>query len=77
MVVAGVNKPLFSIFNMKTFKLEQGLKDLKRPTPILGTGDNFSSCFTIDFVKLSNNRELFCCGCGDGGARIYNFNINN
>jgi WD40 repeat protein len=77
LAVAGVNKPLFSIFNMNTFKYEQGLKDLNRPTPILGTGDNFSSCFTTDFVKLSNNRELFCCGCGDGGARIYNFNINN
>ena len=76
LAVAGVNKPLFSIFNMNTFKYEQG-KDLNRPTPILGTGDNFSSCFTTDFVKLSNNRELFCCGCGDGGARIYNFNINN
>ena len=77
LAVAGVNKPLFSIFNMNTFKYEQGLKDLNRPIPILGTGDNFSSCFTTDFVKLSNNRELFCCGCGDGGARIYNFNINN
>ena len=77
LAVSGVNKPLFSIFNMNTFKYEQGLKDLNRPTPILGTGDNFSSCFTTDFVKLSNNRELFCCGCGDGGARIYNFNINN
>ena len=77
LAVAGVNRPLFSIFNMNTFRLEQGLKDLNRPTPILGTGDNFSSCFTTDFVKLSNNRELFCCGCGDGGARIYNFNINS
>ena len=77
LAVAGVNKPLFSIFNMNTFKLEQGLKENNMPSPILGTGDNFSPCFTTDFVKVSNNREWFCCGCGDGGTRVYNFNIKN
>ena len=77
LAVSGVNKPLFSIFNMNTFKLEQGLKDNNKPSPILGAEENFSPCFTTDFVKLENNRELFCCGCGDGGARIYNFNIKN
>ena len=77
LAVSGVNKPLFSIFNMNTFKLEQGLKDNNKPSPVLGAEENFSPCFTTDFVKLENNRELFCCGCGDGGARIYNFNIKN
>ena len=77
LTVAGVNKPLFSVFNMSTFKLEQGLKDFNRPAPLYGTNDNFSPCFTTDFVKINNNSELFCCGCGDGGARLYNFNIKN
>ena len=77
LAVSGVNKPLFSIFNMNTFKLEQGLKEYNKPSPILGVGENYSPCFTTDFVKLENNRELFCCGCGDGGTRIYNFNIKN
>ena len=36
-----------------------------------------SPCFTTDFVKINNNNEWFCCGCGDGGARIYNFNIKS
>ena len=62
---------------MSTFKLEQGLKDFNRPNPLYGTNDNFSACFTTDFVKINNNSELLCCGCGDGGARIYNFNIKN
>ena len=77
LTVAGVNKPLFTVFNMNTFKLEQGLKDNNRPTPILGTGEKYHSCFTTDFVKVNNNRELFCCGLGDGGARVYNFNMKN
>ena len=77
LAVSGVNKPLFSIFNMNTFKLEQGLKEYNKPSPILGVGEDYSPCFTTDFVKLENNRELFCCGCGDGGTRIYNFNIKN
>ena len=77
LAIAGVNKPLFSIFNMNTFKLEQGLKDSNNPNPILGSEEGFSPCYTIDFVKINNNRELFCCGCGDGGTRVYNFNINN
>jgi hypothetical protein len=75
LTVAGVNKPLFSIFNMNTFKLEQGFKDNNLPTPLLGNGDEFSACYTTDFCKIENNRELMCCGCGDGGVRLYNFNI--
>ena len=75
LAVVGVNKPLFVIFNMNIFKLEQGLKEYNKPNPILGTGDNFSPCFTTNFVKINNNRELFCYGCGKGGVRIYNFNI--
>lgn len=77
LTVAGVNKPLFTVFNMDTFRLEQGLKDNNRPNPVYGTGDNFSPCFTTDIVKYSNNTEWFCCGCGDGGARIYNFNYKS
>ena len=77
LAVAGVNKPLFSIFNMDTFKFEDGLKDTNRPTPILGTGETYSPCYTTDFAKVNDNREIFCCGCGDGGARLYNFNIKN
>ena len=77
LAVSGVNKPLFSIFNMNTFKLEQGIKDNNMPTPILGIEEKFSPCFTTDFVKIENNRELFCCGCGDGGTRVYNFNIKS
>ena len=77
LTVAGVNKPLFSVFNMNTFRFEQGLKDFNRPNPVFGTGDNFSPCFTTDFVKINNNNEWFCCGCGDGGARIYNFNMKS
>ena len=75
LAVAGVNKHLFSIFNMNIFKPEQGLKEYNKPNLIFGTGDNFSPCFTADFVRLSNNTELYFCGCGEGGARIYNFNI--
>ena len=77
LTVAGVNKPLFTVFNMNTFKPEQGLKDTNLPTPILGTGEKYHSCFTTDFVKINNNRELFCCGLGDGGARVYNFDMKN
>ena len=77
LAVSGVNKPLFSVFNMNTFKLEQGLKEYNRPSPILGSDESYSPCFTTDFVKIENNREMFCCGCGDGGTRIYNFNIKN
>jgi WD40 repeat protein len=77
LAVSGVNKPLFSVFNMNTFKYEQGLKEYNRPTPIIGSDESYSPCFTTDFVKINNNRELFCCGCGDGGARVYNFNIKN
>ena len=77
LAVSGVNKPLFSIFNMNTFKYEQGLKEYNRPSPILGSDESYSPCFTTDFVKINNNKELFCCGCGDGGTRVYNFNIKN
>ena len=77
LAVSGVNKPLFSVFNMNTFKLEQGLKEYNRPSPILGADESYSPCFTTDFVKINNNKELFCCGCGDGGTRVYNFNIKN
>ena len=77
LAVSGVNKPLFSVFNMNTFKLEQGLKEYNRPSPILGSDESYSPCFTTDFVKINNNKELFCCGCGDGGTRVYNFNIKN
>ena len=62
---------------MDTFKFEDGLKDTNRPTPILGTGETYSPCYTTDFAKVNDNREIFCCGCGDGGARLYNFNIKN
>ena len=75
LAVSGVNKPLFSVFNMNTFKYEQGLKEYNRPTPILGSDESYSPCFTTDFVRINNNKELFCCGCGDGGTRVYNFNI--
>ena len=75
LAVSGVNKPLFSVFNMNTFKLEQGLKEYNRPSPILGADESYSPCFTTDFVRINNNKELFCCGCGDGGTRVYNFNI--
>ena len=75
LAVSGVNKPLFSVFNMNTFKYEQGLKEYNRPTPILGSDESYSPCFTTDFVRINNNKELFCYGCGDGGTRVYNFNI--
>ena len=56
-------------------KYEQGLKENNRPTPILGSDESYSPCFTTDFVRINNNKELFCYGCGDGGTRVYNFNI--
>ena len=77
LAVAGVNKPLFRIFNMNSFKLEQGLKEYNRPNPVLGNEESYSPCFTTDFVRIDDKKELFCCGCGDGGTRIYNFNIKN
>lgn len=72
LAVGAVNKPLFRIFDMNSFNSEIGLKPGNEPTPIIGSGEVYNSCFTMDFVKMSSNKELFCCGCGDGGTRIYN-----
>lgn len=69
--VGGVNKPLFRVFNMNNFKPDLGLKEDNIPQPIFGSGESYSACFTCDFVKVSNNKDLLCCGCSDGGTRIY------
>ena len=47
------------------------------PTPIFGCGETFKSCFTTDFTKISSKKELFCCGCVDGGTRIYELETKN
>ena len=69
--VGAVNKPLFRIFDMNSFNSYDGLKETNVPTPILGSGENYQACFSTDFAKISSNKELFCCGCIDGGSRIY------
>lgn len=69
--VGAVNKPLFRVFDMKPFNSEIGLKDGNEPKSILGVGEPYYSCFTVDFAKISSRKELFCCGCGDGGTRVY------
>lgn len=68
LAVAGVNKPLYRIFDMNTFKKTE---KTSKPEPAFGSGETFSSAYTCDFVKVSNNKELFCCGCGDGGTRVF------
>ena len=69
--VGAVNKPLFRIFDMNTFNSSSGLKPDNMPTPIFGCGEIYQSCFTTDFAKIGTTKELYCCGCIDGGARIY------
>ena len=66
LAIGGVNQPLFRLFDMSTFK-----PDKSKPMPIFGNAEEYSACYTTDFVKVSNTKDLFCCGCGDGGARVY------
>lgn len=66
LAIGGVNQPLFRLFDMSTFK-----PDKSKPMPIFGNAGEYSACYTTDFVKVSNTKDLFCCGCGDGGARVY------
>ena len=75
--IGAVNKPLFRIFDYETFNSSIGLKNDNMPTPVLGCGETFQSCFTTDFAKISSNKELFCCGCVDGGTRIYSLETKN
>ena len=75
--IGAVNKPLFRIFDYETFNSSMGLKNDNMPTPVLGCGETFQSCFTTDFAKISSNKELFCCGCVDGGTRIYSLETKN
>ena len=75
--IGAVNKPLFRIFDYETFNSSVGLKADNMPTPILGCGETFQSCFTTDFAKISSYKELFCCGCVDGGTRIYSLETKN
>ena len=71
--VGAVNKPLFRLFDMETFNSSLGLKPDNLPTPILGCGEVYQSCFSTDFAKIGSNKELYCCGCVDGGTRVYLF----
>ena len=75
--IGAVNKPLFRIFDYETFNSSKGLKDDNMPTPVLGCGETFQSCYTTDFAKVGSSRELFCCGCVDGGTRVYSFEAKN
>lgn len=75
--IGGVNQPLFRIYNMDTFNYEAGIKDGNKPTPLFGSGESYSSCYTTDFVKISNNKEFLCAGCSDGGSRIYSLETQN
>jgi WD40 repeat protein len=75
--IGAVNKPLFRIFDYETFNSSLGLKADNMPTPIFGCGETYQSCFTTDFAKISSNKELFCCGCVDGGTRIYSLETKN
>ena len=75
--IGAVNKPLFRIFDYETFNSSIGLKNDNMPTPVLGCGETFQSCFTTDFAKISSNNELFCCGCVDGGTRVYSLETKN
>ena len=69
--IGAVNQPLFRIFDMSTFNSEDRKKTKNFPTPIFGCGENYKPCFTTDWVKIGTTKELFCCGCGDGGTRVY------
>ena len=69
--VGAVNNPLFRIFDMSTFNSEKGKKNDNLPTPIFGCGEVYQSCFTTDFAKIGTTKEIYCCGCGDGGTRVY------
>ena len=75
--IGAVNKPLFRIFDYETFNSSLGLKADNMPTPVFGCGETYQSCFTTDFAKISSNKELFCCGCVDGGTRIYSLETKN
>lgn len=69
--IGGVNKPLFRVFDMNNFKADVGLKENNQPEPAFGSGESYSACFTVDFARIGNNKDLLCCGCSDGGCRVY------
>ena len=71
------DRKFLSIGAVNTFNSSVGLKADNMPTPILGCGETFQSCFTTDFAKISSYKELFCCGCVDGGTRIYSLETKN
>ena len=64
--VGGVNKPLYRVFECE---------DMNEPRPVVMPTEWYSECYSVDFVKMSNKKEMLVCGCGDGGARLFEIEI--
>ena len=50
---------------------EDYVDDNNRPWPLFGNKEPKFGVYSMDFVRVRDRRELFACGCSDGGIRIY------
>ena len=57
--------------NNKVADDEDYVDDNNRPWPLFGNKEPRFGVYSTDFVRVRDKRELFACGCSDGGVRIY------
>ena len=58
---------------MSTYNNYKGISDDNQPTVIYGNSSNFDDVFSSDWAKIDSKHELYACGCGDGGVRVYSY----
>ena len=69
--VGAGNGGLFRLFDMNTFSFDKGLNENNVPKVTFGNKDKYDDVFSSDWIKLDSKHELYACGCGDGGIRLY------
>ena len=50
---------------------ENYVDDNNRPMLLFANKEPKFGVYSCDFVKIRDKKELFACGCSDGGVRIY------
>ena len=57
--------------NNNVVEEENYVDDNNRPMPLFANKEPKYGVYSCDFVKIRDKKELFACGCSDGGVRIY------
>ena len=73
LAVGAGNTGLFRVFDMSAYNNYKGISDDNQPTVIYGNSSNFDDVFSSDWAKIDSKHELYACGCGDGGVRVYSY----